>query len=148
MQPGSEIDFSLKQVSLLRRQISSITERTESLSDFSLSESSFNDGEEEGATGPKNEKKVDALDPFRDYHILAKKAPPGTITIVTMKKLFKLEGLSSNEVGACFFELDTRGVGFISRENFEEKAPGVINKYTGLSEERVRQVIEDVGRYL
>jgi hypothetical protein len=79
---------------------------------------------------------------------LAKKAPPGTVTIVTMKKLFKLEELSSNEVGACFFELDTRGDGFISLDEFEEKAPRVVNKCTGLAEERVREVIEDMDRYL
>ena len=153
VQPGSEIDQSFRQVSLLRRQVSSITERTESFSDYSLSEafseSSLTDQEEDvPSTRKSDNKKVDALDPFRDYHILAKKAPPGTVTIVTMKNLFKLENLSSTEVGACFFELDTRGVGFISTEEFLERAPEVIKKCTGLAEERIRQVIEDISVHL
>lgn len=61
-------------------------------------------------------------DLFREYIHLAENAPPGTITIKTLGCLLKHhKEVSSAEIGATFFALDTQNKGYISMQNFLQR---------------------------
>jgi hypothetical protein len=156
MDPGSEIDFALRQVSALHKVPSSVTVSTTSSSTQPYSTAAFNTKMEDNSSKSsslrpqysrassssasstndnKNNVKnndshhhdnhhhhdhmdcsswpKDDLCPFREYRHLAKLAPPGTITIITLAQILTPLGCTSCQVGACFFELDERHVGHV-----------------------------------
>jgi hypothetical protein len=53
---------------------------------------------------------------------MARHAPRGTVTILTLGKLLAPLGCSHEEIGSLFFAMDTRNVGYIHRKDFEEQA--------------------------
>ena len=71
---------------------------------------------------------------------MAQEAPPGCITICALRALLMPEGCTSAEIGACFFELDKRNVGYIWKTEFLEKAVEVIVKHAKLDKTRVMSI--------
>jgi hypothetical protein len=51
--------------------------------------------------------------PYREYRALAKRAPRGSITLLTLYSHLKPLGASMCQIGAAMFELDTEGVGYL-----------------------------------
>jgi hypothetical protein len=50
--------------------------------------------------------------PYREYRALARRAPAGSVNLLTLSSHLKPLGVTSCEIGASMFELDTDGVGY------------------------------------
>ena len=88
-------------------------------------------------------KNTDELCPFRGLNQLAENAPPATMTICTIFRLFKPMGASQCRLGASFYELDTRGVGHVHwSEDLVHEATNIIVDYTGLPASDVYETLQ------
>ena len=148
--PARNMDRSLSDVQLLHksqsmqklhseeRASSNVTESTEE-------ETSFSSGDDFDDNDPLAGANDDGCNqnrcPFREYTRFAKRSPPGSITIVTLRKLLLPEGCSQDEIGSLFFNLDQDNVGHIHRQAFEQIAPEAIPKYTSLKDPEQCQVV-------
>jgi hypothetical protein len=172
--PGSEIDFALHQVSALHKIPSSVTVSSSSFSTYpstaysntatttmeasdnskpssrrqqhysraSSSSSSTNDNKNDKRQQHENDNHhhrhheyidcsswpKDDLCPFREYRHLAKRAPPGTITIITLAQILTPLGCTSCQVGACFFELDELHVGHVHWQQNDDSSVAVVEE--------------------
>ena len=171
--PGSEIDFALHQVSALHKIPSSVTVSSSSFSTHpstaysntaaTTMEASDNSkpssrrhqhysralSSSSSTNDNKNDKRQhendnhhrhhheyidcsswpkDDLCPFREYRHLAKRAPPGTITIITLAQILTPLGCTSCQVGACFFELDELHVGHVHWQQNDDSSVAVVEE--------------------
>lgn len=164
--PGSTVDGTLMEVSLLHKSASSTTVTTASMtgsvgtrdtsSSTVNSESDWDgDASEEAnktSSPPKtiqagsssNSTQTNCICPFRDYVLMAQSAPAGSITICTLRRLLGPEGCSSSEIGEVIFQLDTRNVGYC-KPNIFFGAGGrdAIVQKTRLTLERVTVVMAE-----
>jgi serine O-acetyltransferase len=129
--PGSTMDDSLQQVGMLQKSVSSTTVATEA----TTSSSSEDDDEEDDSVSHG------CVCPFRDYTRLSKRAPPGTITIVSLRNLLKAQGCTHDEIGASFFALDTKNVGYIHRDVFAKTCRDALLQNTSLSSEQIERIV-------
>jgi hypothetical protein len=83
------------------------------------------------------------LCPWRQYFEMAALAPPHSVTIYCMRKLLESEGCTMEEIGNCFFELDTEAVGHVLMPVFSQRATNVLLEYTKLSAERAEELLAD-----
>lgn len=123
--PGSDVDVTLEGVSLLHKSESAATVTTAAASET-------DDSDNDDYTGDGN-----CVCPFREYTYMAKNAPPGTVTIVTVGNLLCPEGCTKAEVGEVFFALDTKNVGYVHMDVFRLKCPELIEQYTSINPDRV-----------
>jgi hypothetical protein len=123
MRPGSEIDETLENVTLLHKSESSYTVSTTL------------DSESEDSS-----RSIDNVCPYREYTRMAKSAPPGTVTICALAELLKPYGCTANEIGACLFALDTKNVGYVHMDVFRLHGVEAIAASTGLSWDRVESI--------
>jgi serine O-acetyltransferase len=79
--------------------------------------------------------------PFRDYVLLARSAPPGSITLCTLRRLLHPEGCTSYEIGEVLFQLDTRNVGYCKPDLFFATGRNVIVQKTRLTMECVNVIM-------
>jgi serine O-acetyltransferase len=119
--PGSEIDETLENVTLLHKSDSSNTVSTTPES-------------EDSSNG------IDNVCPYREYTRLAKLAPPGTVTICTLANLLKPYGCTANEIGACLFALDMKNVGYVHMDVFRLHGIEAIVASTGLTWDRAESI--------
>jgi hypothetical protein len=125
------MDDSLQQVGMLQKSVSSTTVATEA----TTSSSSEDDDEEDDSVSHG------CVCPFRDYTRLSKRAPPGTITIVSLRNLLKAQGCTHDEIGASFFALDTKNVGYIHRDVFAKTCRDALLQNTSLSSEQIERIV-------
>lgn len=111
--PASTMDRTLSKVALLHQGNSIVDSTTEE----ETSSSSSSEGERDPGIISRA---VQSWCPFREYTRMSKRAPPGTITICTLRKHLLPQGCSQDEIGSLFFSLDTRNVGYVHREAFEK----------------------------
>jgi serine O-acetyltransferase len=132
--PGSDMDETLQNVSLLHR----------SMSLMRLSKSSHSTSTTESETETEDDDRLagDNCCPWRDYARMAKEAPKGTVTICTMRHLLLPERCSPMEFGLCLLELDEKNVGYVKMDVFRRNGVAAIVKHTSLSEERARQIVD------
>jgi serine O-acetyltransferase len=83
------------------------------------------------------------LCPWRQYAEMAKLAPPHSVTISTMCKLLEPEGCTMEEIGNCFFDLDTETLGYVLMPVFSQRATNILLEYTKLPAERVEGLLAD-----
>lgn len=119
---------SVRDLQKAARKTSTVTLETQPESDTSSATTSDSDEDDEFC-------------PFRKYGRLARNAPPGTITICSLAKTLKPLGVSHSDIGACFFELDLRDVGYVTAEAFHKSAVDVITRVTGLDKEEVEEAV-------
>jgi serine O-acetyltransferase len=125
--PGSEMDETLLNVSLLHKSESNVT--TDPSSD-DLAEQDDEEMYEAGAH--KGSRPSVSVCPYRVYANLACSAPPESITIFTLNDLLAPHGCTPCEIGACLFQLDTTNVGHVKTSAFRAHAVDVITKCTKL----------------
>ncbi len=133
--PGSDVDASFQHVSLLHK----------SRSVMKLSASSHSTGTTESETDESDDGdgiSDDQRCPWREYTRMAKLAPKGTVTIVTLRHLLQPEGCSPMEIGMCFLELDIKNVGYVYKNVFRIKGVDAIVKHTDLDEGTARSIVE------
>lgn len=82
--------------------------------------------------------------PFRDYVHMAFMAPKGTITIVSLQKVMRPEGCTSNEIGSTFFDLDLRNVGYVRWSEAYEHLPPSLSRNTRLTQDQINAVVENL----
>lgn len=70
----------------------------------------------------------DEFCPYREYYSLADEAPEGTVTIRSLRDALLPKGMSSCKIGACFFEMDQRGKGYIKPSSFVRVGPEAISR--------------------
>ena len=146
--PANMMDETLQQVSPLHKSASSatMTTTTSTVTNSTTSttttnniqrdsiteedETGWNDTEEETTTEEGNHSTHSNKDqdhnnqhtpcccPFREFVHLARSAPPGSITICTLRRLLHPEGCSVSVVGEVLFALDTRNVGYVQPHVF------------------------------
>lgn len=136
--PGSDMDETLENVSLLHRS-QSMLKITESSRSTSLTES-------ETETETEEDERVlgeDSRCPWREYARMAKMAPKGSLTICTLKHLLAPEGCTPMEFGMCLLELDEKNVGYVYMDVFRRKGVAAIVKHTNLDEARAQALVHD-----
>jgi serine O-acetyltransferase len=136
--PGSDVDETLQNVSLLHKSESSATVGTAATA-LSEDESSLSFDEDDDHQGPAVGQ--GSVCPYREYMRLAKLAPHGTVTICTLNRLLQPQGCTAAEIGACMFDLDTKNVGYIKIEVFKQRAVEVITDRTNLDEAKVATLL-------
>jgi serine O-acetyltransferase len=139
VKPGSVIDGMLENVSLLHSSpsMSRMSDTTSSITTSTASEEELK--EEENGNNPGA-----SMCPWRDYTQLAKRAPPGSMTICTLRKL--LHDCTMEEVGNCFFALDTMNVCHVHMDVLLERGVGVIVQHTHLDKARVQDLVASFFR--
>lgn len=163
--PASEVDLELRHVSLLHRAKASDSTFTTlpSSSDEGDHDGSDRDGERgamedttpaednndiqnrnspliDDSVKHRRKVKVDCagLCPFREYRYLAKSAPRGSVTLLTLTAMLQPLGCNGCQIGSIMFELDTNGVGYrIWDDAFEAHAHDVIQRNTSLDVETI-----------
>ena len=162
--PGSFMDDTLQTVALLHKSESSDTlataaetaSTTSSKSSFIRSTSTnydkdkkndivFRSDDSEGDSSslePVDEEGT-VLCPYRDYRKV--RAPSQeAITYCTLGKWMK--GCTPYEIGSVFFALDTRNVGYVYWDEFQKRAPAVLQKYvTSIDSERVQGLLNEAA---
>ena len=136
-QPGSEMDETLENVSLLHKSVSAAG----SLESYDSSADLSDILEEEHA-----ESRGDSVCPYRKYQRLAITAPKGSITFGTLQKILQPFGCTHSEIGAVLFDMDSRNVGYVYVNEFRERSVDVILKNTSLKD---RELVENlINEYL
>jgi hypothetical protein len=136
--PAATNDQTLSQVSTLHKSVSDATlaggESDEKETDESSSSSS---SDEERNLDRVTGGSMGQLCPYRDYTVLAFKAPKGTITINTLMKYLVPLGFTSCKIGPIMFDLDQRNVGYVHTSEFEERGKECLSRLTGLPSQDV-----------
>jgi len=131
--PGSDMDETLENVSLLHKSQSMAKLRSLSSRSTSTTESETDD--EETLSD-------DSRCPWREYSRMAKMAPKGTVTICTLRHLLHPEGCTPMEFGLSFLELDEKNVGYVHMDVFRRKGVAAIVKHTSLDEARAQALVD------
>lgn len=82
--------------------------------------------------------------PFRDYVHMSLSAPKGTLTIVSLQKVMRPEGCTSNEIGSTFFDLDLRNVGYVHWSEAYQLLPSSLSRNTRLTDDQIEAVVENL----
>jgi hypothetical protein len=134
--PGSSMDRTLSNVALLRHKSSHDSSSTSTTEE----ETSSSEDGDDGVTGGNSHNNNNCC-PFRTYTRMSKRAPPGTITICSLRKMLMPEGCSQDEIGSLFFSLDTKNVGHVHRDVFEKVGRDAIEKHTSVQKERIQDLL-------
>ena len=134
LKPGSEIDETLQSVELLHKSRSAATVET-------VDNSSMDDDNNSSSSSLSSQ---DAhCCPYRDYARMSKHAPPNTLTICALHKLLSPWKCGMNEIGACFFDIDARNVGYVRHDVVEKKgADAILEHFPHLEKERVQELVD------
>lgn len=137
---GSDVDASLQHLRPLHDSSAMLKQplqqRRPSLSETDATTSS------DSVSSEENELKC-PLCPWKQYVEMAARAPAGAVTICTVFKLLQPHGCTMEQIGNCFFELDTDAVGYVLLQEFRDKAPEVIVVNTCLSAGEVEAIVEE-----
>ena len=141
--PAETNDQTLSQVSALHKSVSDATLGDLEPDDKDTSSSSVSSDEDTGldkVTGGD----LNHLCPYRNYSLLAFKAPKGTVTILSLMKYLIPLGLKSCAVGPIMFELDQRNVGYVHTSEFEDRGKDCISRLTKLPSKDVDFVYDHI----
>jgi len=141
--PAETNDQTLSQVSALHKSVSDATLGDLEPDDKDASSSSVMSDEDTGldkVTGGD----LNHLCPYRNYSLLAFKAPKGTVTILNLMKYLIPLGLKSCAVGPIMFELDRRNVGYLHTSEFEDRGKDCISRLTKLPTKDVDFVYDQI----
>ena len=128
--PASSMDEDLMNVAKLHKSPSAVTVATEP-------ETDSEDGTEVDGDNPLD---AGLLCPFREYTLLSLKAPPGSISILTLRKVLFPRGFTSCKIGAIMFDLDTKNVGHVSRKLFEERGQETFQRIAQLPADEAKEI--------
>lgn len=136
--PGSDMDETLDNVSLLHKSQSMLKLRSSSRS-TSATESETDDDEQDEQQVSMCE---DGRCPWREYVRMAKMAPKGSITICTLRSMLHPFGCTPMEIGMCFLDLDEKNVGHFYKDVLRRKGVDAIVEHTKLGEEQAQAIVE------
>ena len=145
--PASSMDRALSRVALFHNPDSSSTSTTTTTTTMESEPSSSSTDEDhddlEGIMVVTGETSKNWC-PFRLITAMSKRAPPGTITIVSLRKLLLPEGCSRFEVDSLFFQLDVQNVGYVHRAYFAKHGPEAMETCcTTLPPERIQALVSN-----
>jgi serine O-acetyltransferase len=93
---------------------------------------------------PQEEEEPDCpLCPWKKYFEMAKFAPPGSVTLYSIRRLLDPKGCSMEQIGNIFFELDTEAVGHVTIPDFRHKGLDAIQNNTKLSLQTIQEILND-----
>jgi hypothetical protein len=85
----------------------------------------------------------DEFCPYREYAEVAQRGTPkGTVNIMPLAMVLHEEGVPQCLLGLCFFEMDRKGRGYISMENFLKEGPEVITRNCGCSIDKSKALVQ------
>jgi hypothetical protein len=150
--PAETNDQTLSQVSALHKSVSDVTLGDLELGDLepytekqiSSSAAESEEEEEERSLDRMTGGDLNHLCPYRNYSLLAFKAPKGTVTILNLMKYLIPLGLKSCDIGPIMFDLDERNVGYVHTSEFEDRGKDCISRLTSLEAKDVDFVYDHV----
>lgn len=131
--PGSDMDETLENVSLLHKSKSLLKLTSSSRSTSTTESETETEDDEEG---------VDGRCPWREYVRMAKIAPKGSVTICTLKNLLLPEGCTPMEFGLVLLELDEKNVGYVYKDVLQRNGVAAIVKHTALDKARAQAIVD------
>jgi serine O-acetyltransferase len=170
--PADDVDNLLRRVRMLGRKPSTITTAASTISSSSITEdvssidSGSNNDDQQGADHeePEKDKKTprsvrfikskefqhppriaegDKFCPFREYWEVAQRGTPkGTVNFITLANVLHEEGVPQCLLGLCFFELDHKGRGYISKNSFLKDGPEILSRNCGFSIDKSIAVVQ------
>lgn len=138
--PARTNDQELKQVNVLHKSMSAAT----FVSDSDASSQEAKNHEEERNIDKMTGGDMGQLCPYRDYTFFAFKAPPDSVTILSLMKYMVPLGFTSCQIGPILFELDQKNVGYVHTNDFQDHGKEIISRLTELPSKEVNYLYDSI----